>query len=167
MLFETLSTGAQFSDCRAYRYALWRIWNPDKPALLFVMLNPSTADEEKNDPTVERCERRAKAMGYGGLRVANIFALRSTDPAALYKAADPIGPDNDLCIANAVVQSASNVICAWGSHGKFNDRGRAVLRTIVQAGAVPYFLKMTADGQPSHPLYIGYEVQPKPMEVIE
>ena len=69
-------TGALFSPCKKYRYRLWREWSDEVPAV-FVMLNPSTADEIVNDPTVERCERRARAMGFGGLRVANIFALRA------------------------------------------------------------------------------------------
>lgn len=89
-LFE--QSGAAFSPCRRYRYRLWRTWGDAAPAV-FVMLNPSTADEIENDPTVERCERRARAMGFGGLRVANIFSLRSTDPTALYTSDDPVGPE--------------------------------------------------------------------------
>ena len=111
-LFREMS-GAIFSDCRRYRYALWRIWEPSLPPCLFVMLNPSTADEAKNDPTIERCERRASAMGYGGLYVSNIFAFRSTDPAALYIEEDPVGPENDEYIMNGV-REAALVICGWG-----------------------------------------------------
>lgn len=100
------TTGAVFSPCRTYRYGLWRIWNPGAPLLAFIMLNPSTADDVVNDPTVERCVRRAVSMGYGGLRVANIFALRSTDPTQLYVSVDPIGPDNDTAIIEAAQASA-------------------------------------------------------------
>lgn len=87
-------TGATFSECRRYRYRLWRYWDRSKPPLCFLMLNPSTADDLSNDPTVERCQRRALAMGFGGLEVVNIFAFRSTDPAALYSL--PVGRYGDL-----------------------------------------------------------------------
>lgn len=159
-LFE--QTGAIFSPCKGYRYQLWRTWSEARPAV-FVMLNPSTADEVANDPTVERCERRARAMGFGGLRVANIFALRSTDPAALYDHADPIGPDNDAAILGAVI-GAGIVICAWGGHGKFRDRGDAVRRLLHSAGVTPHYLHLNKDGTPKHPLYVGYGVQPKAWE---
>lgn len=151
-------SGAVFSPCKAYRYRLWRKWG-DQPPAVFVMLNPSTADEIKNDPTVERCERRARAMGFGGLRVANIFALRSTDPAALYQHADPVGPDNDAAIIESVA-GAGIVVCAWGGHGNLNDRGAAVLALLRGAGVVPHFLKLNSDGTPKHPLYVAYNVLP-------
>ena len=78
-------SGAQFSACNRYRYRLWRIWDESRKPLVMVMLNPSMANADQNDPTVERCQRRALKMGFGGLRVVNIFALVSTDPAALYQ----------------------------------------------------------------------------------
>lgn len=160
-LFE--QSGAVFSPCRKYRYRLWRTWSDAAPAV-FVMLNPSTADEIENDPTVERCERRARAMGYGGLRVANIFALRSTDPSALYIEQDPVGPDNDAAILESVA-GAGLVVCAWGAHGNLHDRGLAVLRLLRDAGVTPHYLHMNRDGTPKHPLYVGYDVQPKAWEV--
>lgn len=157
-LFE--NSGAVFSACRLYRYRLWRQWGEQPPAV-FVMLNPSTADEIDNDPTVERCERRARAMGYGGLRVANIFALRSTDPQALYGHADPVGQQNDSAILESV-SGAGIVVCAWGGHGNLNGRGDAVLHLLRAAGIEPHFLKLNGDGTPRHPLYVGYDVTPKP-----
>lgn len=152
-------SGAIFSDDRQYRYLLWRYWN-DAPKAVFIMLNPSTAGEIENDPTVERCERRARAMGFGGLRVANIFALRSTDPQALYAHADPIGPGNDASIRIAV-EGCGIVICAWGGHGNLNERGKHVLNLIRETGAIPHCLHINKDGTPKHPLYVGYDVQPK------
>ena len=83
---------AIYSDCERYRYSLTRIWNADGKRVMFVMLNPSTATEVQNDPTVERCERRARALGFGALRVTNIFAWRDTDPRKMRAADDPIGP---------------------------------------------------------------------------
>lgn len=160
-LWPALS-GARFSPCGRYRYLLWRIWDEDRPPAVFVMLNPSTADEIDNDPTVERCQRRAKALGFGGLRVVNIFGLRSTDPQALYSDKDPIGPENDETILEATI-GAGIVICAWGTHGNFLGRGLQVLSLFRRVGVMPYCLQLNADGTPTHPLYVGYEVLPQPM----
>ena len=155
------TSGALFSPCARYRYRLWRVWNPDRPSLLFVMLNPSTADEIDNDPTVERCQRRAVAMGYGGLQVCNIFAWRSTDPSALYGLEDPVGPDNDEAILAAAGESGL-VVCGWGTHGNLMGRGEAVLRLLRAQGVVPHALKINEDGTPGHPLYVSYQTQPAP-----
>jgi hypothetical protein len=161
-LFPEFS-GAIFSPCGQYRYRLWRTWNAHRPTITFVMLNPSTADDARNDPTVERCQRRAQAMGYGGLRVANVFALRSTDPAALYAAEDPVGPDNDAAIL-ALAGEAALVVCAWGTHGQLRGRGQAVLRLLRSAGARAHHLGLNADGTPKHPLYVGYDIAPRPLD---
>ena len=155
----TKDTGATFSDCKQYRYKLWRTWDTNTPPAVFIMLNPSTADEIKNDPTVERCERRARMMGYGGLRVANIFALRSTDPKALYQHTDPVGKDNDAAILE-LVNGAGIVICAWGGHGNLNNRGTKVLELLQSANITPYYLALNKDGTPKHPLYVGYALSP-------
>jgi hypothetical protein len=152
-------TGAIFSPCKQYRYNLWRIWGDASPAV-FIMLNPSTADETKNDPTVERCERRARMMGFGGLRVANIFALRSTDPKLLYLHEDPIGEQNDKAIIESIT-GAGIVVCGWGGHGKLNNRGNDVLSLIRDAGVTPYCLQINKNKTPKHPLYTGYNVEPK------
>lgn len=153
--------GATFSPCQRYRYALWRIWDGSRPPAMFLMLNPSTADDTKNDPTVERCQRRALEMGYGGLRVANIFAFRSTDPDALYAEDDPVGPENDAAILDAA-KTSGIVICAWGGHGAHLDRGRQVLAMLRETGIRPHYLELNQDGTPRHPLYVGYDVQPTP-----
>jgi hypothetical protein len=155
-------TGATFSTCGRYRYILWRRWDASKAACLFLMLNPSTADEVDNDPTVERCQRRAQRMGYGGLVVCNIFAFRSTDPAALYEQADPVGPDNDRAIASQAAE-AELVICGWGRHGALHGRGDAVISLLRSAGIQPHALRLNADGSPQHPLYVGYDQMPFPM----
>lgn len=126
------------------------------------MLNPSVACEVFNDPTVERCERRARAGGYGGVTVVNIFALRSTDPKALYKAADPIGPWNDTAILD-VARQAGRVVCAWGTHGALRGRGARVLAMLREAGVEPHALRVSKDGHPCHPLYLPYSLEPVPM----
>lgn len=151
--------GAIFSSCRRYRYRLWRRWDGARASLLFCMLNPSTADESDNDPTVERCERRARAMGFGGLVVTNIFAWRSTDPKMLYALADPVGPDNDATILEEAA-SAGMVVCGWGKHGALHGRGAAVARMLMANGVQPHALKINNDGSPQHPLYVGYDVVP-------
>ena len=119
-----------------------------------IMLNPSTADEERNDPTVERCERRARANGFGGLLVANIFALRSTDPKALYVHPSPIGQRNDAAIL-AMSREAGQVVCAWGVHGALDDRGRRVAARLARAGIGFGVLGLTREGHPRHPLYMA------------
>ena len=127
------------------------------------MLNPSTATEVQNDPTVERCERRARALGFGAFRVTNIFAWRDTDPKNMRAAAEPIGPANDAAISTAAAW-ADMVLCAWGTHGAYLDRG-AQVETLLRATAKPLFhLGLSKAGHPKHPLYIGYAEQPRPWD---
>lgn len=155
---ETASE-ALYSDCNAYRYALTREWGAG-PRLAYVLLNPSTATETQNDPTVERCERRARALGYGGFRVVNLFAFRATDPRDLRRAADPVGPENDAALAEAMLW-ADMILCGWGAHGAHLGRG-AVVATMLRASGKPLaHLGLTKAGAPRHPLYIGYATQPQ------
>ena len=150
---------AIYSDCEAYRYELTRVWNAEGDRVLFVMLNPSTATEVQNDPTVERCERRARTLGYGAFRVCNIFAYRATDPRNMRAQPDPVGPMNDAAITQAA-DWADAIICAWGTHGEHLNRGpqvEALLRT--QPKPLTH-LGLSKAGHPKHPLYIGYHVQP-------
>lgn len=150
---------AVYSDCERYRYLLTRVW-ASGPKALFVMLNPSTATEVQNDPTVERCERRARALGFGAFRVTNIFAFRATDPRVMRAATDPVGPDNDAAILDSLPW-ADAVVCAWGNHGLHRERGRAVEAMLRSAGARLTHLGLTGQGQPRHPLYVGYDRQPE------
>src|SRR6056297_2811606 len=152
---------AVYSPCERFRYLLTRTWDPAAGRALFVMLNPSTATELQNDPTVERCERRARVLGYGAFRVCNIFAWRETDPKKMRAAADPVGPANDAAIAEAA-RWADAVVCAWGSHGAHLDRGPAVERLLRATGQPLLHLGITKGGHPRHPLYVGYAVRPSP-----
>lgn len=154
---RTRST-AVYSACGTYRYALTREWG-EGPRLLFVMLNPSTADERRNDPTVERCERRARTLGFGAMRVANIFAFRATDPRVLKAAAAPVGPGNDQVLREGA-QWADQVLCAWGAHGGHLGRGREVEVLLRQNALRLCHLGLTLQGFPRHPLYTGYAVTP-------
>ncbi|MCA3105646.1 MAG: DUF1643 domain-containing protein [Rhodocyclaceae bacterium] len=158
-----VSAGATFSRDRQYRYRLWRYWDLSRAPLLMIMLNPSTADEERNDPTVERCERRARASGFGGLLVANIFALRSTDPKALYAHPSPVGPRNDAAIL-AMAGEAGQVVCAWGVHGALSDRGQRVASRLGREGIRLGVLGLTREGHPRHPLYMASATAIAPWE---
>lgn len=153
---EFLVSSATFSESMAFRYTLSRVWDGRRPACCFVMLNPSTADENILDPTVRRCVGFAKAWGYGSLWVLNIFALRATDPEELYRVAfDPVGPHNDFYIRE-VIQRSQCAVAAWGVHGKLRDRGAAVaaqIHRLIPGGLC--CLGMTKDGHPRHPLYVS------------
>ena len=151
---------AIYSDCERYRYSLTRIWDDSGKRVNFVMLNPSTATEVQNDPTVERCERRARALGYGSFAVTNIFAWRDTDPRAMKAASDPIGPGNDAAILDRA-DWADDVIAAWGTHGAHLDRGAAVAALLQGANRPLYHLGLSQAGHPKHPLYLPYVQQPQ------
>lgn len=151
--------GALFSSCGTWRYTLKRAWGTGG-ACLFVMLNPSTADLQHDDPTVAKCQRYARRWGYDELRVANIFALRATDPRALYDHADPVGPDNDDWILRQAAD-ADLIVCAWGTHGAYRDRGAEVARTLAAHHAL-HALTITKGGHPGHPLYLSESSPPIP-----
>lgn len=161
-----MDTGALFSGCRSYRYKLWRYWGNDRTPngrdhVCFLMLNPSTADETKNDPTVERCQRRAVAMGYGGIVVTNIFAIRMTNPAGLTTVDDPIGPENDWHIKDEAFRCAK-IVCAWGTHGRYLNRGREVYEMLKSRWPEKlHHLGLTSGGHPRHPLYVPYLIAPE------
>lgn len=156
---------AVYSDCEAYRYLLTRVWDADGPRALFIMLNPSTATEVQNDPTVERCERRARALGFGAFRVTNIFAYRATDPKVMRAQDDPVGPANDAAILDSLEWASGagdQVICAWGAHGAHLARGDHVASLLRATGRKLHHLGLTKSGAPKHPLYIAYQHQPEP-----
>jgi len=153
-------SAAVYSDCERYRYSLTRVWNERGQRVHFVMLNPSTATETRNDPTVERCERRARALGFGAFRVTNIFAWRERDPRAMRAAPDPVGPENDGAIRDAC-HWARQTVCAWGLHGAHMDRGPTVARMLRDLGTPLYHLGLSKTGHPKHPLYIPYSEEPR------
>ena len=152
---------ALYSDCERYRYALTRTWDDRGGKVLFVMLNPSTATEVQNDPTVERCERRARTLGFGAFRVCNIFAWRATDPRVMRAQDDPVGPGNDAAIIEGA-DWADTVVCAWGTHGAHLARGARVEALLRTTGKPLFHLGLSKDGHPRHPLYIAYAHQPEP-----
>ena len=145
-----------YSPCDAYRYGLSRVWDGARPSLLFIMLNPSTADEHRNDPTVARCESRARAMGFGAVMIANIFAFRATRPADLKQAQDPNGAENDAVLAHWSAL-ADMTIAAWGVHGSHLDRAKMLAAQLPER---TYHLGLTKAGHPRHPLYVSFATQP-------
>ena len=156
-----VASTATYSDCERYRYALTRIWKPKDGKITFVMLNPSTATEVQNDPTVERCERRARTLGFGAFRVCNIFAWRDTDPFKMKKAPEPIGVANDTAILEAC-DWADQIICAWGTHGAHLGRGPQVEQMMRGQPKPLFHLGLSKAGHPKHPLYIAYAQKPEP-----
>ena len=118
-------SGADFSDCGRYRYKLWRLWDDTRPEVMFIMLNPSTADATADDPTIRRCIGFARAWGYGGVRVGNLFAWRTPYPQALRSALDPIGRHNDSALCE-LAEGAALVVAAWGVHGMWLARSQTV-----------------------------------------
>ncbi|EHL96971.1 hypothetical protein HMPREF9946_04460 [Acetobacteraceae bacterium AT-5844] len=157
---------AEFSPCGRYRYTLERRWD-GKPfgspgVCAWLMMNPSTADEQVDDPTVRRARDFSRRWGYGAMVVLNAFALRATKPTMLLEAEDPVGPGNDAAITHWAKQ-AEKVIAAWGLPPKpLRWRSLDVAALLAQAGVQPMALKITQSGQPSHPLYIAGDTMPVP-----
>lgn len=144
---------AVISDCGRFRYRLSRRWDDDAP-LLYVMLNPSTADGEQDDPTIRRCTTFALAHGFGAFEVVNLFAYRATKPADLAAAGWPVGPDNDAHIT-AAASSAGLVCAAWGANAAGLARPQAVLSMLLGVGTPIACLGLTRSGYPRHPLMLS------------
>jgi hypothetical protein len=129
------------------------------------MLNPSTADADTDDPTIGRCTAFTRAWGHPGFAVYNLYALRATNPNRLWTHTDPVGPDNDQHLQ--AVAGAPLVVCAWGNHGARDNRGTQVAATLTALGATLSCLKVTASGQPWHPLYTPATLTPMPYQPPE
>ena len=155
---------AVYSDCLSYRYSLTRIWDISSQKVHFIMLSPSTATELRNDPTVERCERRARALEFGAFCVTNIFAWRDTDPKIMRSTDDPVGPCNDQVIERACIW-ADITIAAWGTHGEHLNRGNTVKNMLLKIKKPIYHLGLSKAGHPKHPLYISYRKQLEKWEI--
>lgn len=156
-----MNTSATFSEDRVYRYSLLRRWR-DGPYLNVVGLNPSTANEVQDDPTIRRCINYAKDWGYSGLVMTNIFGFRSTDPKNLLKVSDPVGPDNLTHIILAAC-GADMVLAAWGNMRTPQQQEHAVgILGLLSSYRIPvYCLRITAAGYPAHPLYQKRDIEPE------
>ncbi len=148
---DGIRRGAAFSPCGTWRYTLDRDWDASLPGILFVLLNPATADAEKDDSTNTRGIRFAKAWGFGSCIFVNLFAFRTKEPEVMKKAADPIGPDNnDFILLEA--RRANTIVVAWGNDGTFMDRDQAVLDLLKEFNL--FCMGRTNGGHPKHPLYL-------------
>ena len=153
----TVRKDAVISACGSYRYQLTRVWET-KAVLPFVMLNPSTADAELDDPTIRRCIGFARREGAGGIMVVNLYGLRATNPAELRKVKDPFGPENRANIQFAGAMAAANqmpIVCAWGTGGWVKSADRDAMHLLKHTGAKLVCLGTTKAGHPKHPLYIA------------
>ena len=153
-LFNDNTKGAVISECGNYRYSLWRIWDDTKPMMMFIMINPSKADADNDDPTIRRCIGFAKSWGYGGFYVGNLFGYRATDPKELKKVDNPRGRfnyDNLLKMS----RKSDIIVCAWG-----NKLG-APSKEIQSLGDL-YYISVNNDGTPGHPLFLKGDLNPQP-----
>lgn len=172
-----------FSPCRKYRYTLWREWGNINPIrdllcsferqrdgvrhlgnrdrfLQIIGLNPSTADDTQDDPTIRRCIQFAKDWGFGGLCMTNLFAFRATDPKDMKQQADPVGRDNDYWLME-IAEKAGLILCAWGKDGKFLYRGEDVKRSFGRRHQIAlHCLGLNGDRTPKHPLYLKKDLRP-------
>lgn len=147
---------AEISACEQYRYLLERRWGEGAP-LVFVMLNPSTADADKDDATIRKCIGFATRYGYNAIAVVNLFAFRATDPKDLKAASFPVGPGNDEYILAAALMGGNQVVCAWGANANRTPRPAKVSGILKAAGASLKCLGTTQDGFPLHPCMLSYD----------
>lgn len=159
MLVATdITRTASFSRCKQYRYKLERRWNQHAPTrrVVFIGLNPSTADHRVDDPTIRRCMDFTQRWGYNSVSVVNLFAYRTPYPKLLRQALDPIGPYNTKHLKN-VIDAADLVIACWGKHGNWQDRDKRLAKRYSNA---LHCLAVNRDGSPAHPLYQRADTQP-------
>ena len=176
---NTLVTDAVLSDCGRFRFRLTRIWNPDLPRVLWVLLNPSTANAEQDDPTIRRLmgftrSWQSDGSPFGGIEVVNLFALRAADPQQLYQTHDLGLDNNDTHLLEATRDPANTlVVCGWGANGGHLQRDQAVInlltpvtdlcalaRPSVKEQGVAEEILLTQSGKPRHPLYLRGDSSP-------
>ncbi|MEA1011135.1 DUF1643 domain-containing protein [Bacillus cereus] len=160
---------ALFDDSKTYRYSLERIWDPHKERVLFIMLNPSSANQDSEDATSKRCFNFAKGLGFGSLEIVNLFAYIATNREELLQVSkeDAIGPENENHVIRAL-NRADMVIAAWGENCKYHNRHKDIHELF--QGYHLHCLGKTRDGFPRHPLYLSKDSQPmdyiKPERIV-
>lgn len=165
-----IAAAAGFSDCRRYRYTLNRLvpvtfrFEPRAftgDLVQFIGLNPSTADEVLNDPTIRKCIGFASRLGFARMCMTNLFAWRSTDPLRMLEAVEPVGADNLQHIIDVAARASLIIVC-WGVRGGHLGQDSVVLDALGRVGKRVHCLRITKGGFPEHPLYIPYSAQPEP-----
>lgn len=163
-LLHNSNSGAVISSCEKYRYKLWRIWDRSLPSVLFIMLNPSTADDVENDRTITRCINFAKSWGFGSLYVGNLFAFRSKKPKDLYTISDPIGPEN-LNHLSEMVKATDMIILAYGNGNVVkklsSDKSMLHLLQLSFFNQEFWCIDKSKDNIPCHPLYLKKTLVPE------
>lgn len=162
-LFENIDKGAKFSDCRNYRYALWRIWDKSKPLVMFIGLNPSTANEDENDPTIRSVERISKYNGYGGFYMMNCFPYVSTDPNLLFLGITPLTQEKNNRYLLDIGKICTDVVFAWGN---FKEVDNDVVRFLSSLFPNAKTLHVNKNGSPKHPLYCKAESTLQPFKIV-
>lgn len=154
---EKIESGATISECGEYRYHLWRLWDSTLPVMVFVMLNPSTADGDTDDPTIRKCVGFARREGFGGISVKNVFALRATNPRLLDTHRDPVGPENEShLLAARDVSLMTRLVVAWGNRRTSKRLAYAYkVATSICMMQMAYCLGTNKSGEPKHPLYLA------------
>ena len=153
-------SGAEISECEKYRYALWRVWEEYATTVVFIGLNPSTADATLDDPTIRRCVGFAKKWGFGGIYMLNLFAYRATNPKELLSVDDPVGPKNNDTLND---YHTGLTIACWGNHGTLKNRNTEVIK-LLGANTI-HCLGITKGGHPKHPLYLPKSTEYRLLEV--
>lgn len=162
---QNTESGAIFNEDRTHRYTLWRRFKPGaklENMIAFICLNPSTADETKNDPTVTRCINRAKEYGYDGFIMLNAFSYRATDPNEMK--AQGVNASGDPENMTAILWTAKRVgmtVCGWSNHCQFRNRSRDLRHMLIKHAIPAHHLSLNKTGEPKHPLYIGYDHKPE------
>ena len=152
-LFNQTDNGATFSACKKYRFVLWRIWDKTLPAVMFIGLNPSTANESKNDPTITRVVKFASDWGFGGVYMLNLFTYVTAYPKELVQCQDPLLNADKYLIEYAA--KADKIIFAWGNFQEAQERGKQAMQMFTG-----YALHINKNGSPKHPLYVKQDVKP-------
>lgn len=159
-----MKKSAIISECGKFRYHLTRQWNEALKPLPFIMLNPSTADADEDDPTIRKCIGFATRLGFGGIEVFNLFAFRATNPKDLRAHGYQVGPENDRIMTNRLaelgLQDRGYVICAWGANARNLQAPQRVRTHLALAGVRLRALRLLADGTPEHPLMLPYSCTP-------
>lgn len=157
---DGVNSVAIYSECELYRYTLTRTWSKKVVRrIAFIGLNPSTATELQNDPTVARCMNYAHDWGYDECTMLNAFGFRATDPKVMKEQEDPVGTDNDLYIKKIVLK-ADQVVCCWGNHAAHHDRSETLLSLLKSWNRPLHCLTLTKSNQPGHPLYLRKDAKP-------